>query len=149
MKFRRATMPAAAVNLTPLIDMVFLLLIFFMVSTTFTKETHLSLRLPEADGQISETEVEQIEVIVTAQGQYSINGQSLVNNRLDTLMKALSETAGKRRDLPLIITADANATHQAVMRAMDAAGQMGFAKLSLTAQLPQKESAENGGGELE
>ena len=149
MKFRRATMPAASVNLTPLIDMVFLLLIFFMVSTTFTKETHLSLRLPEADGQISETEVEQIEVIVTAQGQYSINGQSLVNNRLDTLMKALAETAGKRRDLPLIITADANATHQAVMRAMDAAGQMGFAKLSLTAQLPQKESAENGGGELE
>lgn len=138
-------MPSASVNLTPLIDMVFLLLIFFMVSTTFTKETHLALRLPEADGQISENEAEQIEVIVTAQGQYSINGQTLVNNRLDTLMKGLEEVAGKRRDLPMIITADANATHQSVMRAMDAAGQMGFAKLSLTAQLPEKNTPDNGG----
>lgn len=145
MKFRRAVMPAASVNLTPLIDMVFLLLIFFMVSTTFTKETHLALHLPEADGKVSEEQqAEQIEVLITAQGQYSVNGQSLVNNQLDTLIKALASVAGERRDLPMIITADANATHQAVMRAMDAAGQLGFAKLSLTAQLPEN-SAETTG----
>jgi biopolymer transport protein ExbD len=141
MKFRRNTLSAASVNLTPLIDMVFLLLIFFMVSTTFTKETHLTLKLPEADGQVSDEKiVDQIEVVVSMQGQYSVNGQSLVNNRLDTLMKALQTVAGKRRDLPMIITADANATHQAVMRAMDAASQLGFSKLSLTAQLPEKNS---------
>jgi biopolymer transport protein ExbD len=141
MKFRRNTLAAASVNLTPLIDMVFLLLIFFMVSTTFTKETHLTLKLPEADGQVTDEKVvDQIEVVVSMQGQYSVNGQSLVNNRLDTLMKALQTIAGKRRDLPMIITADANATHQSVMRAMDAASQLGFSKLSLTAQLPEKNS---------
>jgi biopolymer transport protein ExbD len=140
-KFRRNLQPVASPNLTSLIDVVLLLLIFFVVSTTFTKESHLVLKLPEADGQVAdEKQLDQIEVVVSLQGQYSVNGQSLVNNRLDTLMKALQTVAGKRRDLPMIITADANATHQSVMRAMDAASQLGFSKLSLTAQLPEKNS---------
>lgn len=145
MKFRRNSQPVASLNLTSLIDVVLLLLIFFVVSTTFTKETHLSLNLPEANGKVSELETEHIEIVVSAQAQYSVNGESLVNNNIDTLMKALQVVAGDRRDLPLIVTADANATHQSVMRAMDAAGQLGFAKLSLTAQQPANDSAATGG----
>lgn len=136
MKFRRHIQPAASLNLTSLIDVVLLLIIFFVVTTTFTKETHLSLNLPEADGKISEIRKEQIEIVISAQGQYSVNGEGLVNNRIETLMKALETVSESRRDLPLIVTADANATHQSVMRAMDAAGKLGFAKMSLTAQLP-------------
>jgi biopolymer transport protein ExbD len=139
MQFRRQSRNSeVSVNLTPLIDVVFLLLIFFMVSTTFTKETHLSLDLPEASGEKVEAVAQQIDVVISVKGQYAINGRSLVNNQLNTLKKAIAEVAGDDRSLPLIITADANTPHQAVMTAMDAAGQMGFAHLSLTAKPPAK-----------
>ena len=139
MKFKRQLNAAVDVNLTPLIDVVFLLLIFFMVSTTFTRETHLSLDLPEASGERAEAQPEQLEIVISADGQYAINDRSLVNNKRETLMQALGEVAGDKRDLPLIVTADANAPHQFVIRALDAAGQMGFSQLSLTAREPQAE----------
>jgi biopolymer transport protein ExbD len=126
-----------SVNVTPLIDVVFLLLIFFMVSTTFTKESHLTLELPEADGEQQLEQIESVEIVISAKGQYVVNGQTLVNNRLDTLKKALKEVSVGDTSLPMIITADAKTEHQLVIRAMDAAGQMGFAHLSLTTQQPQ------------
>jgi biopolymer transport protein ExbD len=125
-----------AVNLTPLIDVVFLLLIFFMVSTTFTKETHLTLELPEADAEQRVEQSQTIEVVISEQGQYVVNGRSLINNRIDTLKKALAEQPSDKQN-PLIITADARTEHQLVIRAMDAAGQMGFSNLSLTTQQPK------------
>lgn len=124
------------VNLTPLIDVVFLLLIFFMVSTTFTKETHLKLDLPEASGEEQQIKTAQIELVIDARGQYAIDGRSLVSNAIGVLKTALQETAAGDTSLPLIITADANTPHQAVITAMDAAGQLGFSKLSLTTRQP-------------
>jgi len=137
MQFRRqAKGNEVGVNLTPLIDVVFLLLIFFMVSTTFKKESHLNLSLPEAEGQPVATQVKQIEVIVGADGAYAVNNQSLVNNTLDTLKAAIKKMAEGKTDLPMIISADAKADHENVVRVMDAAGQLGFVNLSITTRRP-------------
>ena len=138
MQFRRQKGNEIAVNLTPLIDVVFLLLIFFMVSTTFKKESQLKLNLPEANGEPVVTEVEQIEVVVSAAGDYVINSQGLVNNSLDTLKAAMQEVAAGAQSLPVVIAADAKAPHETVVRVMDAAGQLGFVNLSITTHKPDK-----------
>jgi biopolymer transport protein ExbD len=141
-KFRRQTQVEDSVNLTPLIDVVFLLLIFFMVSTTFTKETHLSVDLPEAEGVPSSDVADTIEILINADGSYAVNGQNLVNKKSATLMAALNKMSGGdgHADTPLIITADAKTPHQSVVTAMDAAGQLGFVKLSITTRNPQPEA---------
>ncbi len=139
MKFRRQQVEDQGINLTPLIDVVFLLLIFFMVSTTFTKETHLSVDLPEAVGEQSSELPEQIEILINSDGSYSVNGQALVNDKAATLKSALEKTAEGNNELPLVITADAKTPHQAVVQAMDVAGQLGFARLSITTRQPSPE----------
>jgi len=138
-KFKRQRSQEVGVDLTPLIDVVFLLLIFFMVSTTFTRESHLQVDLPEADGEVAETEIRQIDVVINAQGQYLVNERTLVNNRLETLERAVRELAEGDTSLPFIITADANTPHQFVVRAMDVAGRLGFAKLSITTERSSEE----------
>jgi biopolymer transport protein ExbD len=139
-KFRRQKKIDNNVNLTPLIDVVFLLLIFFMVSTTFTKESHLVLDLPEADGEVEETPVDGIEILIGKNGDYTINGKQLINRQLNTLMKSLGEVSLGNSELPLTITADANTSHQSVVTAMDAAGKMGFIHLKITTKQPDEES---------
>ncbi|MAY35011.1 MAG: biopolymer transporter ExbD [Spongiibacteraceae bacterium] len=139
MNFRRQKLEEVSVNLTPLIDVVFLLLIFFMVSTTFTKESRLTLELPEASGDPAPQEVVPLEVIVDAQGQYMVNDLTVVSPNLKGLKAAIAEVSGGDTSTPVVITADAKAPHQSVIRAMDAAGQLGFTKLSLTTREPQAE----------
>lgn len=140
MKFVRRAHQEATVELTPLIDVVFLLLIFFMVSTTFIRETQLQIDLPEATGELQEIEGDIIEVVVDRHGDYSVNDRLLVNNELRTLIRALQEVRQELEDVSrVIITADANATHQAVVRAMDAAGKVGLNRLSITTQQPMEE----------
>jgi biopolymer transport protein ExbD len=119
------------INLTPLIDVVFLLLIFFMVSTTFRKEADLKVNLPESSEAVSPVEREQLTITIDAEGRYAVNGEALVDTRLETLKSAISGAAGARRDLPLVIRADGNTPHQAVVKAMDAAGQSGFRQLGI------------------
>lgn len=137
MQFKRQVRNEEGVNLTPLIDVVFLLLIFFMVSTTFTKETHLKVDLPEAQAQAATKSAEQIEVLISASGSYSVNGQALVNSQLQTLMAAIDEKGQGNTKLPFIITADAKATHETVVRVMDAAGRLGYVNLSVTTKSPE------------
>lgn len=137
MQFRRQPRENDSINLTPLIDVVFLLLIFFMVSTTFTKETHLSIDLPEAEGEPSAQETrEPLDILITAEGDYSVNGRSLMNSKIATLRSALEKASEGDTQLPLTITADAQAPHESVVRAMDAAGQLGFVHLSITTRRP-------------
>lgn len=141
MKFPRQKRGDYSVNLTPLIDVVFLLLIFFMVSTTFTRETRLKVELPEAQGeQAQQEQVEQIEIFIARDGAYAVNGQTLVNRKVETVMAAIKQLAGESADVPLVITADANATHRAVVTVMDAAGRLGIVNLSITTQEPQEQS---------
>ncbi len=143
MKFRRQQRDEVGINLTPLIDVVFLLLIFFMVSTTFTRETHLSIDLPEAEGRPVEEEENQIEILVDETGRYRVNGVELVDNTMRTLQAAIYKESTGDTTLPMIISADADAAHQHVVQAMDAAGQMGFVHLSITTRQP----ASSPGGE--
>ncbi len=141
MNFRRQRREDVGVNLTPLIDVVFLLLIFFMVSTTFTRETQLSIDLPEASGEVRDAPENRIEIMVDETGRYRVNGERLVDTRLRTLQAAIYKIAAGDTTLPMMITADAQASHQSVVRAMDAAGQMGFVHLSITTRQPAQAAA--------
>jgi len=136
LKFRRQSREPLSVNLTPLIDIVFLLLIFFMVSTTFTRETQLSVDLPEATGSMREEVEQQIEILIDESGDYRVNGRPLVDNRVRTLQAALYEESEGDTTLPMVISADAQSAHEDVVRAMDAAGQMGFTRLTIASVRP-------------
>ncbi len=120
------------VNLTSLIDVVFLLLIFFMVSTSFVKQSQIAIRLPEAasTSTIEETP-ERIEIMITESGTFLVNGRELLNNRPETLRNALQDVSAAGNKLPMTISADANAKHQYVVTAMDVAGRLGFTQISI------------------
>ena len=120
------------VNMTSLIDVVLLLLIFFMVSTSFVKQSQISIRLPQADSAAVVEEVpQQLDVMITEQGAFLVNGRELVNNRPETIRNALQKVSNGNTTLPLTISADANARHQFVVTAMDVAGKMGFVRISI------------------
>lgn len=120
------------VNLTSLIDVVLLLLIFFMVSTSFVKQSQIQLRLPEADSPaIVEETPEQIDIMITEAGTYFVNGRELINTRPETIRNALQKISGGNNQLPLTISADANAKHQFVVTAMDVAGRLGFKQINI------------------
>jgi biopolymer transport protein ExbD len=124
--------PEPEVNLTSLIDVVLLLLIFFMVSTSFIKESQISIRLPQAENSAPVEEVpERLDIMITEQGTYLVNGRELINNRPETIRNALQRLSGGNTDLPLTISADANARHQHVVTAMDVAGRLGFVQISI------------------
>jgi biopolymer transport protein ExbD len=140
MMFQRRRREEAGVDLTPLIDVVFLLLIFFMVSTTFIRETQLKIDLPEASGELQEIPENVVEITVDRLGEYAVNDRLLVNKDMATLLRALDEVVGQQDgEVRVIITADANATHQAVVRAMDAAGKVGLSRISITTKQPSEE----------
>ncbi len=136
MHFRRQSKQYDEINLTPLIDVVFLLLIFFMVSTTFTKETHLKVDLPEAEGQQTPALSDKVEVMISADGSYAVNGESLVNSQMQTLLTAIEVKGQGNKELPFIITADANVPYEKVVQAMDAAGRLGYTNLTMTTRNP-------------
>lgn len=127
------------VNLTPLIDVVFLLLIFFMVSTTFEQQSRIQIELPEATATPVEVEEESIEIIIDAQGRYFIGEEQVVNTELKTLKSAISKVVGDREAVPVTIRADANTPHQAVITALDAASQLGLTRISLATSKLQEE----------
>ena len=123
------------VNLTPLIDVVFLLLIFFMVTTTFDRHARLKVSLPESSTKASQQQAEPLVLSIDAKGNYFLNDRQLVNRQLDTLKQALQKTISADnkdyKDVALVLRADANTPHQSVVRAMDAASQLGLTRLSI------------------
>ena len=119
------------VNLTPLIDVVFLLLIFFMVSTTFDRHANLKVELPEASAKQEQQVEEPVVLSIDAKGNYFINDRQLVNTKLETLKTALQKTVADKKDVSLVLRADAKTPHQSVVRAMDAASQLGLTRLSI------------------
>ncbi len=130
LSLRARTQPE--VNLTSLIDVVLLLLIFFMVSTSFVKQSHINISLPETDdAPVTEQVAEQIDITITQSGTFLINGRELVNNRPATIRNALQKVSGGESNLPVTISADANATHQHVVTAMNVAGRLGFTQINI------------------
>ena len=120
-----------SIDLTPLIDVVFLLVIFFMVSTTFLKEADFKIDLPQSSQQPAPVKQDRLEIAIDAQGRYFVNDQAVTGTDIEALKSALEETAGTERDLPFVIRADGKTPHQAVVTAMDAAGQLGFRHLAI------------------
>ncbi|HWK52936.1 MAG TPA: biopolymer transporter ExbD, partial [Hyphomicrobiales bacterium] len=126
------------IDLTSLIDVVFLLLLFFVVTTTFIRDSNLLINLPEAGGGVSNDEPLRIEVLVASDGSYSVNGQVLAQGNVQMLMQAVAAIAGGDTDLPVTITADAEATHQSVVTAMDAVAQLGIKRLNIATRRPDE-----------
>ncbi|MFT0213260.1 biopolymer transporter ExbD [Pseudomonas sp. F1_0610] len=134
MKFPRKPREQVDINLAPLIDVVFILLLFFVVTTTFTRETRLKVDLPEAvSGEAQQAaEPQTLEVLIGVDGSYSVNNQPLAVNDLKHLMDKLVEASGGNQDYPVTISADGKAPHQAVVTAMDAASKLGFSRLRIS-----------------
>ncbi|NKB37158.1 MAG: biopolymer transporter ExbD [Gammaproteobacteria bacterium] len=121
-------------NITPLIDVVFLLLIFFMVSTTFERESEINITLPEASEEYTESELDQIEIAIDKDGRVFVNNESLLNSQTNTIRDALQNALYDLSDPQVIINADAGATHQMVVRVMDAARQLDLVKITFATQ---------------
>jgi len=132
-KFRRKPRETVDINLASLIDVVFILLLFFVVTTTFTRETQLRVDLPEAvSGSPAEDQSKSIEITISADGIFSVNNQILPKSDLASLMEALQKEANGDTNRPLSISADGKTQHQSVITAMDAAGKLGFSHLRMT-----------------
>jgi biopolymer transport protein ExbD len=125
------------INLIPLIDTLMVLLIFFMLSSTFVTEGRMNVQLPTADEEAHGAGgAEPLVVTVTQQGGYRVNERELVNSSRETLQRAVAEVAGEARDQRVVLRADGRATHQSVVTAMDVLGRMGFTQLNVATIQP-------------
>ena len=120
------------VDMTSLIDVVFLLLLFFMVSTTFERQALMKVELPEASAVEDRVEIpEGLELVIDGEGRMYLNDQRLIDSEPRTIRAAMQQEAGENRDLPLILRADRQTPHHFVVTAMDVAAQLGFRNLSI------------------
>lgn len=138
MRLRREEREDAQINLTPLIDVVFLLLIFFMVSTTFERESQIELELPEARADRPERESERVEIAIDAEGRVHLEGRRLEDSRFPAVKAALEALAIAPPRPALSISAHAGTPYQSVITVMDAASHAGFASLSLPVRAPRE-----------
>jgi len=129
--FRRGRREEPEINLTPLIDVVFLMLIFFMVSTTFLNEADLDISLPETSREPTQRTGDPVELVINQQGDYHLNGSSLANQQRSTLRRAMEQVMAERGGGSLVIRGDARTPHQSLVTALDAAGQAGIEKVSI------------------
>ena len=143
MKLQNRSREEPEINVISLVDVLLVLVLFLMVSTTFMRETKISLQLPQAAVEVpAAVPNDKLEIMITQAGSYLVNGRELVNNERRTLRAAIERLAGERRDLPVFIRADAAATHQSVVTAMDVAGQLGFVKLNIATVTPPEAQAQ-------
>ena len=122
------------INLIPMIDVLLVILIFMMVTTSYAKFSELQINLPEAGGEAVATTVKPINVSVDATQHYAINEQTLAQGGISELAKALKTAAGAQTDPTIVINADAKATHQSVIDVMEAARVAGFSRITFTTQ---------------
>ena len=120
--------------MTSLIDVVLLLLIFFMVSTTFERQSELNITLPKASEEYTDPKVDEVNVYLDAEGHVSVNDRMLVNSQILTIREALRDASHDMDNPPIVISADARATHQAVIQIMDAARQLGLTRITFATQ---------------
>jgi biopolymer transport protein ExbD len=141
MNFHRKKREKVDITLVSMIDVLFVLLLFFMVSTTFNKQTEVNIKLPEATGTIAPEHNKNLTIVISAEGTYALIGEDglpheLVNQSVDGLKMELAKKTDNK-NLPFIINADAKAPYQAVMSVLDTAGQLGFSNITFSAQQPK------------
>jgi biopolymer transport protein ExbD len=122
------------INLVPLIDVMMVILIFLMITTTYNRYTELAINLPAADAEKQPERTAEIAVLVDAQGQYVINRRAVVYRSVEQIADELKRAGGGAKEPVVVISADANATHQAVIRVMEAARLAGLSQITFTAQ---------------
>ncbi|MGR8940149.1 MAG: ExbD/TolR family protein [Gammaproteobacteria bacterium] len=142
MNFQRKKRMRREISMAPMIDVVFLLLLFFMVTTTFNRQTQVKIKLPEAAGPEAEAIPKSVTLVIDADGLYYVKGaddmlHQLVDQKPETLLRELQKMAASSAELPFIISADGKTPHQAVISALDAAGRAGFTHITFEAQAPK------------
>ncbi|MER1973378.1 MAG: biopolymer transporter ExbD [Psychrobacter alimentarius] len=136
MRFRKPTVEPLEINLTPMIDCLLFLIVFLLLATSFNHFSRLNIILPEAEGVALTEQKNSIEVAVQEDGSYLVNGITLASSNEAELTSMLQQEAGSNRDMLFVIAADANATHQSVVRVMDIAGKLGFLNLNISTVMP-------------
>jgi biopolymer transport protein ExbD len=126
------------INLVPLIDVILVLIILFVVTTTFDARSVLKLQLPKADGTPTEASAKALSVLVNADGRYFVQDREALRTDLESLKRTIVEVAGDDRKRPVLLRADARTPHQAVVTALDALGQLGFRQISIATAPEQK-----------
>jgi len=139
MKFQLRQPEEVDLNITPLIDVVFLLLIFFMVSTTFDHESEVNITLPKASKEIAQAKPDAINVAIDAESRIFINKNELVNSQISTIKEALYDISADLEDAPIIISADEETPYQMVIRIMDAARQLGLVKITFATRINEED----------
>jgi biopolymer transport protein ExbD len=132
MKFKAERGERVELNLLPLIDVVFILLMFFTVTTTFNRNAQLKIELPEASAEAKQQAAKTLELVINSGGRYYIDGRQLVNTRTATLVATLERATQGRKDMPIIISGDKHSPYQAVVTAMDSAAKAGLMHFATT-----------------
>ena len=122
------------INLIPMIDVLLVILIFLMVTTSYAKYSELQINLPQANGEAAQQQAQPITVTVDAAEHYAINNQGLSYSGVAALASVLKKSAGDQTDPTIVINADAKAPHQAVINVMEAARQAGYGRITFTTQ---------------
>ncbi|MDO5651874.1 MAG: biopolymer transporter ExbD [Moraxella sp.] len=136
MRFRKPTVEPLEINLTPMIDCLLFLIVFLLLATSFNHFSRINIVLPEADGVQVTEDGTQVEIAVQEDGSYLVNGIALGGSTEAELINMLQQETGQERNMLFVIAADANATHQAVVRVMDVAGKMGFLNINISTVVP-------------
>ena len=126
------------INLVPLIDVILVLIIFFVVTTTFDARSVLKLELPRAAGEAAQTQGRALSLLVNAEGRYFVDDREALRTDVESLKRTIGEVAGDDRDRPVLLRADARTPHQAVVTALDALGQLGFRRISIATAPEQR-----------
>jgi biopolymer transport protein ExbD len=134
MNFRRGSRDEPEINLIPFIDVLLVVLIFLMLSTTYSKFTELQIKLPLADAEQQRDYPKEVIVAVSSDGRYMINKTAVEGRTIESIGAALSQAAKAGKDSVIIISADASATHQAVITVMEAARRSGFTQITFATQ---------------
>ena len=144
MNFRPRQKEEPEINLIPFIDVLLVILIFMMLTTTYSKFTELQLTLPVADAEQQRDHPKEVIVAVAADGRYAVNKAAVDGKGVDAVARALGQAAGAGRDSVVIISADATAPHQSVVTVMEAARRVGLSQITFPTQSPASARSGNG-----
>lgn len=144
MNFRPRAKEEPEINLIPFIDVLLVILIFLMLTTTYSKVSELKINLPTANAQASKSRPAEVVVLVAADGRYMVNQRMLAGRGIETLAASLAQVAGNAKDTVVIINADAQASHQSVINVMDAARRVGLTQLTFATQGQHDGAASSG-----